>query len=178
MGNAKTECSTSFCLADLYNHTKSTCSDCTLEYGAVMMSSDYGRNEFPLAAYLSLLSSCSVPASSYPYTYTPLPTATATSTTTTRSTSASATAAPTCTGRTYVSKEGDTCKSISEANSVSTDRLVKVNKLDYSCSMLSPRTELCIQDTCTVHTVQGNETCQDIVKGHSFGLVQLIGWNP
>lgn len=143
----------------------------------MMMSSDYGRNKFPPAAYSSLLSSCSVPASSYPYTYTPLPTPTATSTITTGSTSPTATPT-TCTGKTYVSKKGDTCKSISKANSVSTDHLIDVNKLDYSCSMLSPGTQLCIQDTCTVHTVQANQTCQDIVKGQSFGLVQLIGWNP
>lgn len=141
-----------------------------------MMSSDYGRNKFPPKAFSSLLSSCSVPASSYPYSYTPLPTATTTPTTSTPS--SSTTAAPTCTGTTYVSKQDDTCKSISKANSISTDRLIELNSLDYSCSSLSPGSALCIEDTCTVYTVQGNQTCQDIIKGQSFGLVQLIGWNP
>ncbi|RDK37083.1 hypothetical protein M752DRAFT_310156 [Aspergillus phoenicis ATCC 13157] len=170
------ERSSGYCLADLYNRTKAPCSDCTLKYGSVMMSSDYGRNKFPPAAFSSLLSSCSVPASSYPYTYTPLPTATMTVSTPTSATSTTAT--PTCTGHIYISKEGDTCKSISKANSVSTDQLIKVNKLDYSCSTLASGMPLCIQDTCTVFTVQQNQTCNDIVKGQSFGLVQLIGWNP
>ncbi|KAI2707493.1 hypothetical protein DTO013E5_8367 [Penicillium roqueforti] len=165
-----------YCLADLYNRTKAPCSDCTLKYGSIMMSSDYGRNKFPPAAFSSLLSSCSVPASSYPYTYTPLPTATTMVSTPTGATSTTAT--PTCTGHTYISIEGDTCKSISKANSVSTDQLIKVNKLDYSCSMLISGTPLCIQDTCTVFTVQQNQTCNDIIKAQSFGLVQLIGWNP
>ncbi|PWY68696.1 hypothetical protein BO83DRAFT_400387 [Aspergillus eucalypticola CBS 122712] len=164
-----------YCLADLYNRTKAPCSDCTLKYGSVMMSSDYGRNKFSPAAFSSLLSSCSVPVSSYPYIYTPLPTATMTVSTPTSATSTTAT--PTCTGHTYISKEGDTCKSISKANSVSTDQLIKVNKLDYSCSTLASGTTLFIQDTCTVFTVQQNQTCNDIVKGQLFGLVQLIGWN-
>ncbi|KAL4759198.1 uncharacterized protein BDW70DRAFT_169597 [Aspergillus foveolatus] len=164
--------SSGFCLADLYNHTKAACSDCTLKYGAVMMSSDYGRQQFPPAAYSSLLASCSVPASSYPYTYTPLPTATPTSTTPT------ATPTPACNGKTYVSQQSDTCETISKANSVSTDRLIEANHLDYSCSSLTPGTPLCIEDTCMVYTVKANQTCQDIVRGQSFGLVQLIGWNP
>ena len=147
-----------------------------MKYGAVMVSSDYGRRNFPPKAYSSLQSSCSVPASSYPYTYTPLPTGTPTSGTPTGSTSA--TAIPTCSGQTYVSQANDTCHSISKAQSISTDRLVEINHLDYSCSSLSSGTELCIQDTCTVYTVQSNETCQDIIRGQSFGLVQLIGWNP
>lgn len=61
---------------------------------------------------------------------------------------------------------------------MATDCLIEVNHLDYSCSSLTPGTSLCIKDTCTVYTVNANETCQDIVRGQTFGLVQLIGWNP
>ncbi|KAJ5372785.1 hypothetical protein N7517_004791 [Penicillium concentricum] len=169
--------STGYCLADIYNHTKAACSDCTLKYGAVMASSDYGRKQFPLEVFSSLLSSCSVPASSYPYEYT-----SSYPTTTSESSSASstgnATPTPTCAGKTYVAKEDDTCKSISESQSISTDRLAEINHLDYSCSSLTSGTELCIEKTCKVYTVQANQTCEDIVRGKTFGLVQLIGWNP
>ncbi|SPB45014.1 unnamed protein product [Aspergillus niger] len=69
-------------------------------------------------------------------------------------------------------------RNIDHRHSDFTDQLIKVNKLDYSCSTLASGMPLCIQDTCTVFTVQQNQTCNDIVKGQSFGLVQLIGWNP
>ncbi|KAL4782868.1 hypothetical protein BJX76DRAFT_358502 [Aspergillus varians] len=168
--------STGFCFADLQNHTKEACSDCTLKYGAVMMSSDYGRKQFPPAAYSSLLSSCSVPASSYPYSYTAIPTATNTSATGTNTVPS---ATPTsCAGTSYLVKDGDTCESISHAKSVGTDRMIQRNYLDYHCSSLAPGAELCIEDTCTVYTVQANDTCQGIVQSQSFGLVQLVGWNP
>lgn len=167
--------STGYCLTGIYDHTKTACSDCTLKYGAVMASSDYGRKQFPPEAFSSLLSSCNVPASSYTYEYT---SSNPTTTSGSVSVSSSVTPTPTCTGKTYVSKEGDTCKSISEAQSISTDRLVEINHMDYSCSSLTSGTEICIEKTCTVYTVQANQTCGDIVRGHSFGLVQLIGWNP
>lgn len=139
-----------------------------------MMNSDYGRNQFPLAAFSSLLSSCSVPPTSYTYSYTPLPTATTTTTTTTTS-SSNPTA---CAGSTYVVQEGDTCESIALANSVSTDRMISRNHLDYACSSLAVGSSLCIEDTCTVYTVKANDNCDDIVQGQSFGKVQLLGWNP
>jgi hypothetical protein len=151
---------TGFCLQDLYNNEKAACSDCMLRFGAAMLSSDYGRTQFAPAAYSSLLSSCSVPPSSYPYDYTPLPTPT------------------TCRGSTYVVKDADTCESISIENLVATDRLIQLNHLDYNCSSLTTGSELCIDETCTVYTVKVDDTCQRIYQGQSFGLVQLLGWNP
>ncbi|KAK4864820.1 hypothetical protein LT330_001443 [Penicillium expansum] len=147
--------STGYCLAGIYNHTKTACSDCTLKYGAVMASSGYGRKQFPTNVFSSLLSSCNVPASSYTYVYT-----SSNPTTTPESSgvpsSATATPTSTCTGKTYIAKEDDTCKSTSEDQSISTDRLVEVNHLDYSCSSLTSGTALCIEKTCTVYTVQAN----------------------
>ncbi|KAJ5505939.1 hypothetical protein N7453_004896 [Penicillium expansum] len=152
--------STGYCLAGIYNHTKTACSDCTLKYGAVMASSEYGRKQFP-PNVLSLLSSCNVPASSYTYVYT---SSNPTTTPESSGVSSSATATPTSTftGKTYIAKEDDTCKSISEGQSISTDRLVEVNHLDYSCSSLTSGTALCIEKTCTMYTVQANQTCEDI----------------
>ncbi|KAL4936502.1 hypothetical protein BDV06DRAFT_233336 [Aspergillus oleicola] len=141
--------STGYCLTDLY--------------GAVIMSSDYGREQFPLGAYSSLLSSWEVPASSYPYSYTELPTFTPTT-----STSNATTSMPTpCGGTTYTVKDGNTCESISYANSVGTDRMIQRNYLDYYCSSLSLGSEICIE-----------ELCKGIIQGQSFEMVQLLGWNP
>lgn len=165
---------TGFCLADLYNHTKEACSDCALKYGTIMVSSDFGQVKIKPEAFSALLSSCSVPASSYPYTYTSIPTAT----TTTPTTTGEPTATATCTGIMYTARLGDTCESISKANSVATDRMIDLNSLDYGCTALTTGTQLCIQDTCNLYTIQQNQTCGDIVKGQPFSLVQLLGWNP
>jgi LysM repeat protein len=140
-----------------------------------MMNSDYGRNQFPLAAFSSLLSSCSVPASSYTYSYTPLPTATDTTTSSTNNPTSTPVA---CRGSTYVVQEEDTCESISLSKSIATDRMIQRNNLDYACSSLAVGAELCIEDTCTTYTVKANDTCNSIIHGQSFGLVQLVGWNP
>lgn len=56
--------------------------------------------------------------------------------------------------------------------------MIRRNYLDYYCSSLAPGAELCIEDTCTVYSVKANDTCKGIVQGQSFGLVQLLGWNP
>jgi LysM repeat protein len=118
-----------------------------------------------------------VPESSYTYSYTPsFPSTTSESPNGTSS--AGPTPTPTCTGKTYVSTQGDTCQSISKSQSISTDRLVEINNLDYACKSLVPGTNLCIDKTCETYTVKANETCQSIVKGQKFGMVQLIGWNP
>jgi len=124
---------------------------------------------------LSVLSSCSVPASSYPYTFTPGAPVTTTSSTATASAPA---ATPTCAGTKYKVKQGDTCNSISRAQSMSSDRLIHVNYLDYDCSGLVAGRELCIQDTCPLVTIQKNQTCEDLVAGKGFTTVQLISWNP
>jgi hypothetical protein len=65
-----------FCLSSLYAGTRTACSDCTLKYGAAMLSSDYGRDKISPEGFSSLLSSCSADPASYTYTYTSLPTAT------------------------------------------------------------------------------------------------------
>lgn len=140
-----------------------------------MASIDYGRKQFPPVAFSSLLSSCGVPESSYTYSYT-----SSNPTTTSRSPigSSSVTPTPTCNGKTYVSKKDDTCESISNAQSISTDRLVEINHLDYACTSLVEGTELCVEKTCEIYAIQENQTCQNIVQGQKFGMVQLIGWNP
>ncbi|CAL8580056.1 hypothetical protein XPA_005790 [Xanthoria parietina] len=158
----------------LYNGTKSKCSDCSLQYGAAMLSSDYGRDKVKPKAFSSLLSSCSVPATNYPYTYTVTPTtSTATSTGTT-----TAAAKPTCTGIKYTVAAADTCQSISKAKNIAMDRLIADNQLDYNCTSLKAGTSLCLGASCALYTVTTNQTCADITRGKQLTNVQLISWNP
>jgi hypothetical protein len=85
--------------SDITNRNTSIepCSDCFLQYEAAMLGSAYGRQRVDRASFSSLLSSCSVLASSYPYS---------TLTSTSSLTSLSATSSPTitCTGTTYTVK--------------------------------------------------------------------------
>ncbi|ETS88167.1 hypothetical protein PFICI_01995 [Pestalotiopsis fici W106-1] len=70
------------------------------------------------------------------------------------------------------------CNSISEANGVGTDLMINRNYLDYNCTVLTEGMSLCLQDTCTIHTLGSNETCDGILSGQSFSLIQLVSWNP
>lgn len=120
--------------------------------------------------FKSILSECAVPADEYPYTYTPgAPTPT---------TSEPAAPTPTCGGATYTVVEGDSCESISLAQSVATDRMIMDNYLDSNCTTLAVGLQLCIQDTCTLATIQKNQTCDDIVGDRGFSVNQLTSWNP
>jgi hypothetical protein len=120
----------SFCLPQVANASVpiSPCSKCALLYSAAMLESSYGRVRFDPESFSSILWSCSVSASSYPYTNPPTTTATAT-------TSAAAPNA-TCSGTLYTVQSGDTCNSITVANSIATDRFLTTNNLDYNCTTL------------------------------------------
>ena len=137
-----------------------------------MQESEQGRRRFPEDDFKSLLSSCSVPASSYPYSFTPG------APTTTDEAPTSTIALPECEGTIYVVRDGDTCNSIAKAQSMSTDRLVEVNSMDYMCTGLHTGQRLCVQDTCELITVRKNQTCKDLVAGRGFTTVELISWNP
>jgi hypothetical protein len=153
-------------LADFYARKKSACSSCTLQYGAIMMNTQImgGRNFHQLRTHrFCHPTACQNQATlilrynpSFPSTTSESPNGTS---------SAGPTPTPTCTGKTYVSTQGDTCQSISKSQSISTDRLVEINNLDYACKSLVPGTNLCIDKTCETYTVKTNETCQSIVKG-------------
>ncbi|RYP62165.1 hypothetical protein DL771_009838 [Monosporascus sp. 5C6A] len=160
-----------YCLAELHAGNKTECSECALKYGAVMVSSDYGRGKVAVDDFEKMLSTCKASPSDYPWTHTsrpPAPTTPGEPTPTPRP----------CRGTTYTVAQGDTCKSISKANSVAIDRLIYDNGLDYLCNSLTVGTKLCIGDSCNLHTVESGETCQSIVQGRGFNLVQLKSWNP
>jgi hypothetical protein len=56
--------------------------------------------------------------------------------------------------------------------------MVNRNKLDYNCTVLSPGMSLCLQDKCTIKTLDRNYTCAELTRDQPFGLVQLLSWNP
>lgn len=163
---------TAFCLPDLTNSSISIspCSECYLEYGAAMLESSYGQMRMNPAAFSSILSSCRVPVSYYPYTTPSSTSATATST-------ASA-ANATCTGTVYTVQTDDTCDSISLSNSIATDRFLTQNNLDYNCSNLVVRNQVCLGASCALYQIQANDTCDSILLPETFYLTQLLSWNP
>lgn len=59
-----------------------------------------------------------------------------------------------------------------------TDLMINRNKLDYNCTALTPSTSLCLQDTCTIKTLDRTYTCDELVRNQNFYLAQLIAWNP
>lgn len=125
-----------------------------------MLKSSYGRASIDDDFFPSLLSSCDVPASSYPYmdpATTTTTTATATGTVTT-----TAAASATCTGPTYTVQSGDACQSIGVANGIATEVFISDNGLDYNCTTLILGEEVCLGDSCDLYQVQTNNTCDAI----------------
>ncbi|PLB54895.1 hypothetical protein P170DRAFT_470329 [Aspergillus steynii IBT 23096] len=83
-----------------------------------------------------------------------------------------------CSGKTYNIRSGDTCQSISKSQGVGTAQLLVDNGLEAYCKDCPSQGELCIDRTCTTHTVAANETCVDIGRKHVITQVQLTTWNP
>lgn len=153
------------------NNTVQACSDCFLQYEAAMLDSSYGLVRIDPDSFSSLLSSCGVPASSYPYTV-------PTSTVATPTSSTTVTATSTCAGTSYTVQEGDSCDSIALANSIATDRFITKNGLDLNCTTLKVGNEICLGASCALYQVQANDTCDSILANHTFYLTQLLSWNP
>jgi hypothetical protein len=71
----------------------------------------------------------------------------------TRITSTSNSSAP-CLGTEYTVVQGDTCESIAQTNNVAYYRLLSDNGIDLKCESLTVGTNLCVGDSCTLHTVR------------------------
>jgi hypothetical protein len=150
-----------------------------LQYEAAMLESTYGQTRIDEDSFSSLLSSCGVPASSYPYTVPSTVTATSTATLTSGASVTSATAgAATCTGSDYTVQSGDSCQSIAMAYGIATDNFITDNDLDYNCTTLILGDTVCMGDSCDLYQVQTNDTCTSILAGQTYNLVQLTSWNP
>lgn len=140
-----------------------------------MLDSDYGRIRIDEDSFSTLLSSCGIPASSYPYTNPDAATVTTTVTGTGITTSA---ASATCTGTLYQVTAEDTCDSIAKANSIATDRFISANNLDYNCTSLAAGNQVCLGASCALYEIKTNDTCSGILADQDYTLIQLVSWNP
>ena len=162
-----------YCYSDITNRKTGIepCSDCFLQYEAAMLGSVYGRQRVDPGSFSSLLSSCSVPALSYPYT-TPMSTSSSTASTITSSPVA------TCTGTAYTVQQGDSCDSIAAAHDIATDRFISENHFDANCTTMAVGDSVCLGASCSLYRVQLDDTCSSILANHTFYQNQLLSWNP
>ncbi|KAK0710664.1 hypothetical protein B0H67DRAFT_493501 [Lasiosphaeris hirsuta] len=96
------------------------------------------------------------------------------------STTTGATPSPTCAGTTYTIASGNTCKSISTSQQISTSNLLRVNSLQSFCADFPTSGTLCIPTAlkCTPHTVLANQTCGSIAASLSISRTRFVSWNP
>lgn len=85
---------------------------------------------------------------------------------------------PTCAGTTYTIQPGDNCHSISLSQGIGTEWLILENDLAAFCHDFPTEGELCLVNTCTVHTVLESDTCKSIAKANDITEAQLRAWNP
>ncbi|KAK3337686.1 LysM domain-containing protein [Cercophora scortea] len=145
------------------------CTDCNLKGLQFRAGTSFSNDDDTVSMYKSLTSSCK--ATGYPLPSTASTSKVPTATTTTAPT-------PTCTGTQYTVKAGDTCKSVSKAQSVGTAWLLMDNNLAAFCADFPTSGSLCIQHTCKTYTVQKNDTCESIDKASGISYAQLLAWNP
>ncbi|KAI0424844.1 hypothetical protein F5Y09DRAFT_353023 [Xylaria sp. FL1042] len=120
--------------------------------------------------YESKTSSCSI--KNMPLTTTALAT-----TMYTASPEPSSTTTP-CAGKMYEIQPGDNCHNISISQGISTSWLLSDNNLASYCSDFPTSGSLCLVNTCSVYTVQMNDTCKSIAKATNITEALLISWNP
>ncbi|KAH7392283.1 hypothetical protein DE146DRAFT_634435 [Phaeosphaeria sp. MPI-PUGE-AT-0046c] len=85
-----------------------------------------------------------------------------------------------CQGTMYTVKSGDTCQSVSYANSVSTADLLMANNLQAFCANFPKSGNLCISKAakCKVYTVKKGDTCASIGTANKLTWTQVVAWNP
>jgi LysM repeat protein len=157
------------------------CNDCALTFIKTQL-------EMPLASNADLASGLSSVASSCQtiVSVSALPSASPPWVTTTAAVTATATAPPTasssCVGETYVVKDGDTCKSVSQGQRIDTVQLLAANNLVASCATFpaAAGSKLCIPSAlaCEPYVVKSGDTCTSIANHAKATWAQIISWNP
>ena len=85
----------------------------------------------------------------------------------------------TCARPYTVSPDVDTCKSVAQANSVSTYTLITRNGLDMSCGAGAELpAELCLPAACQAHTWTVTDTCAGVAAAYNVSVVSFRSWNP
>ncbi|KAI1180782.1 hypothetical protein F4777DRAFT_596051 [Nemania sp. FL0916] len=85
---------------------------------------------------------------------------------------------PACAGKTYQIQPGDDCHSISTSQGIATSWLLSDNNLASFCTDFPTEGSLCLTNTCSVYTVQTNDTCKSVAKASNITEALLISWNP
>lgn len=84
----------------------------------------------------------------------------------------------TCSGATYQIKPTDTFRSISQAQSISTDHLLSSNGLSYNVTSFPKSGSLCISNKCKTYVLAKDDTCTSVANKASISTVRLRSWNP
>lgn len=153
------------------------CSDCMLGVQQTQLNSPFGYDADFASAFQSTTSSCS--KTGYPFTSPSKYTISQALITSTTLSSSSATPTSMC-GSIYTVQPGDTCNSISLAQNVSTYSVIYSGGLDSACTTLLPGAILCLLPQCKLYTVQGTDTCSNILTAIGNGVTgtQFLSWNP
>ncbi|KFY70725.1 hypothetical protein V498_10250, partial [Pseudogymnoascus sp. VKM F-4517 (FW-2822)] len=80
-------------------------------------------------------------------------------------------------GKTIITKEGDSCDSVAIANSISGATLYYINENLHNCTSIKAGLQLCLPDPCTTHMVTANETCVELGVDSGTSWMNLIDWN-
>ena len=176
------------------------CSPCILALGQLLQATSFSNYDDTVASeWASIQKTCNV---NYPTDVQPPE---ATPTDVTGFAPANFTISTACiSGNTYDVVSGDDCVRISTSKSVSTGGLIVLNQLFPDCSNLLGmwsagmtfvssevlygrlRTDinlpagqsLCLPQSCTIYTIQSNDTCYGIANNANITYTQLLSWNP
>ncbi|KAF4950590.1 hypothetical protein FGADI_8104 [Fusarium gaditjirri] len=137
------------------------CDNCVIKPFQFQAGTSYSNGYDLQGAYASLTKSCS--KSSFPL-----------ATTVTEKTPTTTIPTAPCSGAVYTVKTGDDCRSISQANGVSTSWMLYDNGLKAFCKDFpAAGGRICIVNKCKTYTVQAKDTCQSIAAAANITQVQL-----
>lgn len=87
---------------------------------------------------------------------------------------------PTCfLPRNYTVAAGETCQTIAQNLSVSTNDIIALNCLNPQCTNLRANSTISLPGCCTTYTVQQNDTCTSIASpARNLSLTNFYTFNP
>ncbi|KAH7322710.1 hypothetical protein B0I35DRAFT_509996 [Stachybotrys elegans] len=142
------------------------CDNCVIKPFQFIAGQSYSNGFDRQAEYTSLTKSCT--KTNFPLATTAPPVS-----------SSTPEPSPVCDGEVYTIKEGDTCQSISKANSLATAWMLSDNQLKAFCADFPKAGEtICIKNKCKTYTIKADDTCQGIAVASKITMVQLYSWNP
>lgn len=157
------------------------CNECALSAIKTQLEMPLASNADLASGLSSVASSCqtivsvsALPSASPPWVTTAAgPTATST---------APPTASSSCAGESYVVKDDDTCKSVSQGQRIDTVQLLMANNLVAGCANFpaAAGSKLCIPSAlaCEPYVIKSGDTCTSIANYAKATWAQVVAWNP